>query len=277
MRPYPSRRSFALGAGSLVAVSLLLAACSSPAVQAGEQPDAGKPVVVEQRPNEKITIPGTKVAFELVWVPEGGFWVGKTEVTWDEYLLYCDFKNPEREKLEQVDGVSRPSEPLEDVAPYDRTWGLGQRPAVGMSWNAAKKYCQWLSKKTGRKFRLPTEAEWLQAFGKPPAKDLAAHAWCAANSDDMTQEVGKKQPNALGIHDMLGNLWEYCGNPFSPTEPERAVLRGGCWEDEAAKLSPKARMGFDDDWVLEDPNVPPGVWWVPDGDHIGFRLLCEAK
>ena len=230
-----------------------------------------------QRENLSLTIPGTKVAFEMVWIPDGGFWIGKTEVTWDEYLLYCDFNNPDRETGEGVDGVSRPSKPLEDVAPYDRDWGLGRRPAVGMSWNAARRYCEWLSKKRGRKFRLPTEGEWSVACGPAPATALAECAWFEANSDEMTQEVGLKRPNQHGLHDTLGNLWEYCGNPFSPKEPERAVLRGGSWEDPATRLTPQSRLGFEDDWVLEDPNVPPGVWWVPDGNHLGFRILCDIE
>ncbi len=229
------------------------------------------------RENQQITIPGSAVSFELVWVEAGGFYLGKTEVTWDEYLLYCDFDNPERQAGKGVDGISRPSKPLEDVAPYDRDWGLGRRPAVGMSWNAARRYCEWLSKITGRKFRLPTEAEWLLACGTPPTAALAEHAWFADNSDEMTQEVGQKRPNATGLHDMFGNLWEYCAGPFSAEEPDRAVLRGGSWEDPATRLTRQSRLGFEDDWVLEDPNVPPGVWWVPDGNHIGLRILCEVE
>ena len=228
-----------------------------------------------KRENLRLTIPGTQVVFEMVWIPEGRFWIGKTEVTWDEYLVYCDFDNPARETGKGVDGISRPSKPLEDVAPFDRDWGLGRRPAVGMSWNAAKRYCEWLSKNLGRKFRLPTESEWLLACGPVPPGTLSESAWFDANSDEMTQDVGRKRPNKHGLHDALGNLWEYCANPFSPKEPDRAVLRGGSWEDPATRLTPQSRLGFEDDWVLEDPNVPPGVWWVPDGNHLGLRILCE--
>ena len=92
----------------------------------------------------------------------------------------------------------------------------------------------------------------------------------------MTHEVGQKQPNGRGLHDMLGNLWEYCSDPYSPAEPERAVLRGGSWSEPAAKTSPRSRLGFEDDWILADPNVPAGVWWVPDGDHLGFRVVCAV-
>jgi hypothetical protein len=76
---------------------------------------------------------------------------------------------------------------------------------------------------------------------------------------------------------MLGNLWEYCMGPFAPDQPGRAVLRGGSWETPEAGITPQSRLGFDDDWVLADPNVPAGVWWVPDGNHLGFRVLCEAS
>ena len=76
---------------------------------------------------------------------------------------------------------------------------------------------------------------------------------------------------------MLGNLWEYCANPWDPSEPDRAVLRGGAWKDPAATVSPMSRLRFDNDWILADPNVPAGIWWVPDGDHLGFRVLRPGK
>ncbi len=222
------------------------------------------------------TIRGANVKFDMVWIEKGGFWIGKYEVTWDEYLLYCDFEDDNRVPP-GVDGVTKPSKPLDDVSPYDRDWGLGRRPAVGMSLNAAEKYCEWLSINTGRRFRLPTEAEWELACGPRPTGVLTDHAWLQPNSDEMTQEVGRKQPNTAGLHDMLGNLWEYCGNPFSAKEPDRAVLRGGSWDSLPEDLSPGSRLGFEDDWVLADPNVPRGVWWVPDGNHLGFRILCDSK
>ena len=138
---------------------------------------------IVQRENLCLAIPGTEVSFEMVWIPEGAFWIGKTEVAWDEYLVYCDFENPARETGKGVDGISRPSKPLEDVAPFDRDWGLGRRPAVGMSWNAARRYCEWLSKNFKRRFRLPTESEWLLACGAEPSGKLSEFAWFEVNSD----------------------------------------------------------------------------------------------
>ncbi len=254
-----------VAAGAALSVTLLVNApgCGSPAVAAP--------------PREDYTqlIAGTDVQFEMVWIEEGGFWIGRTEVTWDEYLLYCDFEET-GDVPPGVDAVSKPSRPLDDVSPYDRDWGAGQRPAVGMSWNAALKYSQWLSLNTGRTYRLPREIEWELACGEVPPPPLGDHAWYGENSDQMTQEVGQKKPNRFGLHDMLGNLWEYCLNPYGPDEPDRAVLRGGSWEDADAGLTPKSRLGFEDDWVLADPNVPAGVWWVPDGNPLGFRILRPA-
>ncbi len=212
------------------------------------------------------------MTFDMVWVPAGGFWMGKCEVTWDEYLLYCDFE--EKKKVPPgTDAVTKPSKPQEDVAPFDRDWGTGKRPAVGMSWNAAKKYCQWLSLNTGHEYRLPTEEEWELACGPKPGGDVGAYAWYVKNSDGMTQEVAQKKPNALGLYDMFGNLWEYCLGPYHSTEPKVSVSRGGGWSTQASVMSARARLRFDADWVLEDPNVPPGVWWVPDGGHLGLRVL----
>lgn len=232
---------------------------------------------IQSRPSLDYTeaIGGTTITFDMVWIEEGNFWIGRTEVTWNEYLAYCAFEGDEPAPP-GADAVTKPSKPL-DTSPYDRDWGKGTRPAVGMSWNAAKKYCQWLSINTGRTYRLPTEDEWLLACGREIPRPLADHAWFADNSQGMTHPVGEKLPNAHGVYDMLGNLWEYCSNPYSDDEPERAVLRGGAWNTPAADVSPHSRLKFNRLWVMLDPNMPPGVWWVPDGEHLGFRVLCEPN
>lgn len=249
---------------SACALALLGASCAEDE-PGGAAPIASPPEIV------KVEIGDSGVSFELVRVPEGNFWLGRTEVTWDEYLLYCGFNQAHPGAADGVDGIARPSKPL-DTHPYDRRWGLGRRPAVGMSWSAARGYCAWLSSRTGRQFRLPTEAEWLLACGAAPAP-MDAYSWNAGNSGGRTQEVGKRLANARGFFDLLGNLWEYCDNPADPALPETAVLRGGSWREAGGALNPAARLVFDDNWTLRDPNFPPGVWWVPEGDHLGFRVL----
>lgn len=128
------------------------------------------------------------------------------------------------------------------------------RPVDNVSWDAAVKFCQLLSAKTGRTVRLPTEAEWEYAcragsaeryfFGDDPDHArLSDHAWYLANSGRQTHPVAKKKPNAWGLHDMSGNVWEWCADyykgPYEDkvvTDPKGAaggetrVLRGGCWE-----------------------------------------------
>jgi formylglycine-generating enzyme required for sulfatase activity len=245
---------------AVVFIWLLASGCEREPAAAGTPPG-----------NYVETIRGTDVTFEMIWVPEAKLWVGKTEVTWDEYEQYCDFDLLEKAPP-GVDVVAKPSKPLEQE-PYDRTWGRGRRPAVGMSCRAARLYCQWLSINTGKTYRLPTEEEWERACGAAPAGVIDEVAWYEKNSDAKTQEVGKKKPNARGLHDMLGNLWEYCDGGFSADEPDRPVLRGGSWKDGAEALGPTSRLGFDFDWVLRDPNQPRGQWWVPDGDHLGFRVV----
>lgn len=240
-------------------------------------PPEHPPVRTEgQRSDYRERIRGSEVCFDMVWIPDGGFWIGKCEVTWDEYLLYCDFEE-KRQVPPGVDAVTKPSRPQEDVAPYDRGWGVGRRPAVGMSWNAAKKYCQWLSLNTGRSYRLPTEQEWRLALGNQPQEPIGDYAWYQKNSGLRTQPVGRKKANEYGLHDMYGNLWEYCNNPWSAEQPKRAVLRGGGWSSRANGLYPEKRLGFDSDWVLADPNVPAGVWWVPEGGSLGMRVLRRPE
>ena len=217
------------------------------------------------------TIEGSGIQFDMVWIEAGEFWIGRTEVTWDEFLLYCDFE--ETEKIHPgADAVSKPSKPL-SWTPYDHDWGTENRPAIGMSWNSSKKYCQWLSLNSKKQYRLPTEDEWQLACGTMPPGPLPEHAWFAENSNQQTQPIRSKEANEFGLYDMLGNAWEYCQNPYSDADPEQAVLRGGGWSAAEETVSNTYRLPFNDDWTLDDPNFPPGVWWIPEGAHLGFRVL----
>lgn len=256
----------------------LPASLSSCAVTANGDVDSEGAIAEQQSSadrNYKQTISGTEIGFEMVWIPDGGFWMGRCEVTWDEFLAYCDFEATGAVPP-GADVVSKPSVPL-DWTPYDRDWGVGKRPAVGMSWNSARKYCEWLSVNTGQSYQLPTEAEWLLACADAESTAAVDGAWCADNSDGKTQEVGQKQANRFGLHDMLGNLWEYSADPWAADEPNRAVLRGGCWRDAGAELKAATRLEFDNSWTLDDPNFPPGVWWIPEGSHLGLRVLRRAE
>jgi len=122
-------------------------------------------------------IPGTTVQFEMIYIPPGkielpdpedpsktrvveikGFWIGKTEVTWDEYGTYAFNRDiAEQEKERGADAIAKPSKPYGAI---DRGFGYEGNPAIGMTFPAAQRYCEWLSRMTGKKYRLPTEAEW---------------------------------------------------------------------------------------------------------------------
>lgn len=209
-------------------------------------------------------IPDTGVKFDMVAV--GDVWIGKTEVTWDEFeqFFYAD------EPPEGVDAISLPSNPYE---PHDHGWGTGKRPAVGLSKKSAEMYCAWLSWKTGKKYRLPTETEWEKARGDAPAS-YDEVAWHPGNSGGKTQPVAQKKPNAHGLYDMFGNAMEYCSDAFEdkkdPFDPELPMpaLRGGSYADAPGD----ERRPVDFKWNERDPNRPRSTWWLYDGPMVGFRL-----
>lgn len=199
------------------------------------------------------TVPGTTVSFDMIRV--GEFWIGRTEVTWDEYELFY-LGGGER----GADATTRPSPPYE---PPDRGWGRGRRPAINITRHAAEAYCAWLSERTGRSYRLPTEAEWELACGD------GGEAWHRENADGQTHEVGLLAPNARRIHDMLGNVAEWVAGTDEPT------LRGGSWQDGAGELRSK-RQGVMPEWSQRDPQRPRSRWWFTDAPCVGFRVAASG-
>ena len=207
-------------------------------------------------------VPGTTVRFEMVHIPASKpFWIGKTEVTWAAFELYYLTRDQAA-----ADAVARPSPPYE---PPDGGWGRGNRPAVRMTRQSAERFCEWLSRKTGRSYRLPTEEEWV--FACKPAGAPEEEAWYEGNSGGTTHPVGERRPNAFGLYDMLGNVWEYCEGDFGPNDP-RPVLRGGSFRDP---VSPSARQTVLEPWFERDPQRPRSRWWIPDGPFLGFRLVSS--
>ncbi|HLQ38036.1 MAG TPA: formylglycine-generating enzyme family protein, partial [Planctomycetota bacterium] len=233
------------------------------------------------------------------------FWMGKCEVTWDEYDCWnTDTSLPQSKK---PDGMSRPT-----PAYTDMTFGMGRDdgyPAISMTQEAAREYCRWLSKKTGRFYRLPTEAEWEYAcragsktawsFGDDPAP-LGDHAWFQGNSDKAYHKVGQKRPNAFGLYDMHGNVAEWCCDELiadwydaakwgqAPRRDPYAVprrnadnapfryphvVRGGSWQDPPAALRAAARRGSSKDWKQRDPQIPKSWWYFTDAQFVGFRIV----
>lgn len=151
-------------------------------------------------------------------------------------------------------------------------------PVEQVSWDDIQDYIRILNQRTGKTYRLPTEAEWEYAArsgGKSEkyagGNDVDTVAWYDNNSGSRTHPVGQKQPNGLGIYDMTGNVWEWCqdwygdgyyksspkDNPQGPSSGSYRVLRGGSWSNNAANSRATDRN-----------SVSPGY----RSSGLGFRL-----
>ena len=234
------------------------------------------------------TLPGTKVQWDMVPIPGGElmrkgaegepptsteiapFWMSSVEIPWDAYdlLVYAT-----GEGTIDIDAASRPSKPY--IA-MDRGFGKHGYPAISMSANGAETFCAWLSEVTGRRYRLPTVAEWTWACEAGEAIDvrrqhLEERSWFRGNSRSRTHPVGKKAPNPWGLHDMLGNAAEWC-----VTEDGRHVVCGGSYRDKEEKLSSTMRTPPSAAWNASDPQIPKSRWWLADAGFVGFRVVCEG-
>jgi len=170
-----------------------------------------------------------------------GFWMGQTEVT--------------QEAWQRIMGTTPSS------------FKGAERPVESMSWDEAKNYCQIVG------MRLPTEAEWEYAAragsSQDPYGDLDQIAWYAGNSGKMAHPVGTKQANPWGLHDMLGNVWEWVADWFAAPYPDGSAtdpkgpasgkvrtIRGGAWSMVRRNAHASFRGG-------PGPMIP--------ANHIGFR------
>ena len=236
------------------------------------------------------------------------FWMSKYEITWDAYEVWMfdldlqmrkfrDIPETVRDKAAEEYQLSQPTKPYTDM-----TFGMGKKgyPAICMTQLSARTFCNWLSAKTGRYYRLPTEAEWEYAcragtktaynFGDDP-DDLDDYAWYYDNSDEKYQPVGKKKPNAWGLYDMHGNVSEWvldeykpalyssraeqgASNPLIvPTKLYPRLVRGGSWDDDPDALRSAARIPSSPEWKKQDPQFPKSIWYHTDALHVGFRIV----
>ncbi len=222
---------------------------------------------------DMIPIPAGSVEIESdegpVHVDVGPFWMSKTEIPWDLFDVYA-FGSADEDEASAEDAVLRPSKPY--GAP-DRGFGHRGYAAISMSYLVAEEFARWLSKRTGDAYRIPTEAEWEYACRagreEPPAADvLAAHAWFWDNAFDETHPVGKLEPNAFGLHDMMGNAAEWCTGLNG--EPRAC---GGHYLSKAEDVHCGARMIPSRKWQETDPQIPKSRFWLTDGPFMGFRVI----
>jgi len=254
-----------------------------------------------RRPAKKLepyteAILGTTVTFEMVPIPAGtvkiadpakpgsvrevkipALWFGKTELTWDAYDVFAFRLDLPEGQAVGPDAIARPTKPY---GVPDGGFGHRGFPAMNVTYHSAAEFCRWLSAKTGRRYRLPTEAEWEYACGAGAlasgpvagAEALGKMAWHWDNAEEMTHAVGQKQANAWGIHDMLGNVAEWCAGLDG-----KPVVRGGSYNDAPDRVFPGARQVESPDWQMSDPNNPKSKWWLTDGSFIGFRVVREEQ
>ena len=225
------------------------------------------------------TVPGTNASIRMVAVPGGEFLLGsprkeprrnadegpqkrvrisrffmaETEITWQQFwsfynetmsegrtppsVIYAANSRPD------IDAVSGPTPPFGFP---DQGWGMGNRPAITMTHYAAETFCQWLSLKTGKTYRLPTEAEWeyaarggtetpyffegdpkrfdpkgLRRLFKADTTRIASYVIYSGNSPARTQEPSQVKANPLGLKNMLGNVMEYCSDFYAENAYEQ--------------------------------------------------------
>ena len=179
------------------------------------------------------------------------FYMGVTEVTQEQY---------EEVMAENASWFSKTANGANRVKGMDTS----HFPVESVSWDDAMEFCKKLSKREGHTYRLPTEAEWEYAcragsttrfcFGDDPGQ-LGQFAWFTENSKPQPHPVGQKKPNSWGLHDMHGNVLEWCSDSYDPDyyaktpidEPTAPaafilrVLRGGSWSDDAGVCQSSVR------------------------------------
>jgi len=196
------------------------------------------------------------------------FYFGKYEVTFKDFKKFVDATGYKTD-AEQPDSVNF-KHGLPPRGVNNGTWKMynsnvpvppsdSMKPVGNVSWNDAVEYLKWLSKMTGKPFRLPTEAEWeYAAKGGNKSKgytyvggnNLDEVAWYVGNSDKHAHNIGQKMPNELGIYDMAGNSREWCSDwygetyykvspasdPAGPDMGKARILRGGSWGSEKDRM-----------------------------------------
>ncbi len=268
-------------------LKLLLAAAIACAV--------ARTAVGQDEPPEPIT---TTTGAKIVLLPEGWFEMGSEDGSGDEKpahrvwvdAVYMDVYEVTQQQYELM-MTDNPSH-----------FKGGKHPVEKVDRAAAIAFCNARSRAEGLEpcydedtfacdfeaggYRLPTEAEWEHAcragseeaysFGDDPAA-LDDHAWHAENSDETTHPIGLATPNRWGLHDMHGNVAEWCNDLYDPryyeSSPERNpkgpedggefVIRGGAWNSPAEECRSAYRLG--DDPGFQDPCFR--------GEHIGFRCV----
>ncbi|MGH9754982.1 MAG: SUMF1/EgtB/PvdO family nonheme iron enzyme, partial [Blastocatellia bacterium] len=233
-----------------------------------------------RNPVESFTDDLNGVPLEMIFVPGGTFKMGAPKGFWrfDEKPLH-DVTVP----AFYIGKYQITQAQWEAVMGNNPSYFKGDPalPVENVSWNDAKEFCKKLSQMTGKDYRLPSEAEWEYACRAGTtgdyAGDLDAMAWYTENSGGKTHPVGQKQPNAVGLYDMHGNVWEWCEDAWhndysgAPTDgsawlsggdSSRRVLRDGSY----FYLARLCRSAYRGSYVARDLVL-----------NVGFRVVVSAR
>ncbi len=193
------------------------------------------------------------------------FVISSHEITFDEYDYFAEATGREK--------------------PSDNGWGRGNRPVINVGWEDANAYVDWLSQVTGEHYRLPTEAEWEYVaragtntnywWGNKIGSNRANCRGCGSQWDGKkTAPVGSFEPNAFGLYDTVGNVWEWTCSKYEKkytgkeqqclddNSSEERTFRGGAWHD-SPKMAQVTARGVD------------GWFILVRGDVLGFRVVRE--
>ncbi len=211
---------------------------------------------------------------------EYDFYMSKYQLTMKEYLEFA--KETDSHHPEWMEEGSSYNVETGDADHYKDQNFNDDAPVIGVSWEDATEYCEWRSQKEDKTYRLPTEAEWEYAcragtttrwsFGDEADK-LKEYAWYADNANGKAHPVGDKKPNPCGLHDMHGNIWEWCEDVWA--ENYDVTPRNG----SANKGSGNQRVLRGGSWINSDSDTRSSFRDRDDSDdrsyYVGFRLVLQ--
>jgi len=192
---------------------------------------------------------------------KSGFWMGKYEVIFKQYDFFAKHSHHAR--------------------PLDEGWGRDNRPVMNVKWYEATEFAEWLSRKSGHHYRLPTEAEWEYAaragtktaysWGDNPSY-FPDYAWNTTNANGRTHPVGLKKPNPWGLYDMHGNVWEWTASTYVE-EYDGSELKGSDFKSRALRsVRGGAWYFYPKGMRSADRRIySPWLHW----SYIGFRLVRD--
>jgi len=230
------------------------------------------------------TLPGN-IKLEMVKIPAGSFLMGSMGSADNDKSDYDDREKPQHRVNLQEFYVGKylvTQEQYQVVMGNNRSRfkDNSKNPLESVSWDDAQEFCQKLSEKTGKKYRLPSEAEWEYAcragtqtryyFGDN-ADLLGEYAWYRDNSASKTHPVGQKKPNNWGLYDMYGNVWEWCEDVWHENY-KNAPTDGTAWNDDRFQIYRVLRGGS---WY-GNPRACRSAYrtyYDSRGSYFGFRVV----